>query len=100
MFRHAVNGTRMTDFPVKNTRKVTDDPYGAAALIRRLVTEQGVAYWRRYLVAFGLMAIVAATTALSAWLLGEVINAAYVARDFHSIVLLSLATMALFMAKG
>lgn len=90
----------MTDFPVKNTRKVTDDPYGAAALIRRLVAEQGIAYWRRYLVAFGLMAIVAGTTALSAWLLGEVINAAYVARNFNSIVLLSLVTMALFVVKG
>ncbi len=90
----------MTDLPIKTRRKITDDPYGAAALIRRLVTEQGIAYWRRYLVAFGLMAIVAASTALSAWLLGEVINAAYVARDFHSIVLLSLVTMVLFAAKG
>ena len=36
-------------------RKITDDPYGAAILIRRLITEQGVAYWRRYLLAFVLM---------------------------------------------
>ena len=35
----------MADFP----RKITDDPYGAAVLIRRLATEQGAAYWRRYL---------------------------------------------------
>jgi len=34
----------MADFP----KKISDDPYGAAILIRRLVTEQGVAYWRRY----------------------------------------------------
>ena len=47
-----VNGTRMTKLP----QKITDDPYGAAILIRRLVTEQGVAYWRRYLLAFALMA--------------------------------------------
>ena len=33
----AVDGTRMTEFP----KKITDDPYGAAILIRRLVTEQG-----------------------------------------------------------
>ncbi len=90
----------MTDLPVKVPRKITDDPYRAAALIRRLVTEQGAIYWRRYLVAFALMTIVAATTAGSAWLLGEVINAAYVARDFRSIVLLSIVTMALFVAKG
>ena len=38
----------MADFP----RKITDDPYGAAILIRRLATEQGAVYWRRYLSAF------------------------------------------------
>ncbi|MFG3756688.1 ABC transporter transmembrane domain-containing protein, partial [Klebsiella pneumoniae] len=32
--------------------------------------------------------------------LGEVINAAYVARDFHAILMLSLVTMTLFAAKG
>ena len=50
----------MADFP----RKITDDPYGAAILIRRLVMEQGIVYWRRYLTAFLLMAV-AAETAIS-----------------------------------
>ena len=49
----------MTELP----RKITDDPYGAAILIRRLVAEQGLAYWRRYLLAFSLMGLAAATTA-------------------------------------
>ncbi len=31
----------MTELP----RKITDDPYGAAALIRRLVNEQGLQHW-------------------------------------------------------
>jgi ATP-binding cassette subfamily B protein len=31
----------MTELPSKPTRKITDDPYGAAILIRRLVMEQG-----------------------------------------------------------
>ena len=64
----------MTELP----RKITDDPYGAAILIRRLVMEQGAVYWRRYLAAFALMAVSAATTAGSAYLLGQVINQAYV----------------------
>ena len=72
----------MTDTP----RKVTDDPYGAAHLIRRLVMEQGAVYWRRYLLAFVLMAIAAGATALSAYLLGEVINQAYVDRNVRGIV--------------
>ena len=44
-------------------KKITDDPSGAAILIRRLIMEQGAAYWRRYLVAFALMGVSAATTA-------------------------------------
>jgi ATP-binding cassette subfamily B protein len=90
------SGTRMTEVP----RKITDDPYGAAALIRRLVTEQGLEYWPRYLKAFALMAVSAAATALSAWLLGEVINQTYVNRSVSGIVSLSLVIIALFAAKG
>jgi ATP-binding cassette subfamily B protein len=87
---------RMTDLP----RKITDDPYGAAILIRRLVVEQGAAYWRRYLVAFLLMAVSAGATAGSAWLLGEVINQAYVDKNVRGIAILSLVTIAVFMLKG
>jgi ABC-type multidrug transport system fused ATPase/permease subunit len=81
-------------------RKITDDPYGAAILVRRLVAEQGLAYWRRYLLAFALMGIAAATTAGSAYLLGEVINKAYVEKDVNGIALLSLVTIVIFTLKG
>lgn len=86
----------MTELP----RKITDDPYGAAALIRRLITEQGLQHWRRYAVAFTLMAVSAGTTAAAAWLLGEVINQTYVDRSVHGIVLLSLVIIVLFTLKG
>ena len=86
----------MTELP----RKITDDPYGAAALIRRLFTEQGLQHWRRYAVAFTLMAVSAGATAASAWLLGEVINQTYVNRSINGIVLLSLAIIVLFTLKG
>lgn len=86
----------MTDTP----RKITDDPYGAAALIRRLVAEQALVYWRRYLLAFALMAVSAAMTAGSAWLLGEVINQAYVDKSVRGIVILSLLTVLFFTLKG
>ena len=86
----------MTELP----KKITDDPYGAAALIRRLVMEQGAAYWRRYLVAFALMAVSAATTAGSAYLLGEVINQAYVDKNVRGIAILSGVTIVIFMLKG
>lgn len=86
----------MTELP----RKITDDPHGAAALIRRLIAEQGLKHWRRYAVAFTLMAISAGATAASAWLLGAVINETYVNRSIHGIVMLSLVIIVLFAAKG
>ncbi len=80
-------------------RKITDDPYGAAVLIRRLIMEQGLVYWRRYLLAFSLMAVSAATTAGSAWLLGQVINQAYVDKNVRGIAILSLVTVIIFIIK-
>jgi ABC-type multidrug transport system fused ATPase/permease subunit len=81
-------------------RKITDDPYGAAILIRRLVMEQGASYWRRYLLAFALMAVSAATTAGSAYLLGQVINQAYVDKNVRGIAILSGITVVIFILKG
>ncbi len=86
----------MTELP----KKITDDPYGAAILIRRLITEQGAAYWRRYLAAFALMGVSAATTAGSAYLLGEVINQAYVDKNVRGIAILSGVTILIFILKG
>ena len=86
----------MTELP----KKITDDPYGAAILIRRLIMEQGAVYWRRYLMAFALMAVSAATTAGSAYLLGEVINQAYVDKNVRGIAILSGVTVLIFILKG
>src|ERR1700726_2130304 len=86
----------MTELP----KKITDDPYGAAILIRRLITEQGAAYWRRYLLAFVLMGVSAATTAGSAYLLGQVINQAYVEKNVRGIAILSGVTVLIFILKG
>src|SRR3954466_11994693 len=81
-------------------RKITDDPYGAAILIRRLVMEQGIAFWRRYLVAFALMGVAAAATAGSAYILGQVINQAYIDKNVVGIAILSGVTVLLLFAKG
>src|SRR3979490_365836 len=87
---------RMAELP----RKITDDPYGAAILIRRLITEQGATYWRRYLLAFGLMAVSAATNAGSAYLLREVINQDQCQKNDRGIAILSGVTILIFMLKG
>src|SRR5665213_2027894 len=88
------------ELPKELPRKITDDPYGAAILIRRLVVEQGAIYWRRYLMAFALMAVSAATTAGSAYLLGKVINQAYIDKNVRGIAILSGITVVIFMIKG
>ncbi len=81
-------------------KKISDDPDAAIALIRRLLREQAATFWRRYVAAFVLMAFAAGVTAALPWLLGEVINKAYIDRNVHDIVTLSLLIMALFVIKG
>jgi ATP-binding cassette, subfamily B, bacterial MsbA len=86
----------MADFP----KKISDDPYGAAILIRRLIMEQGIAYWRRYLTAFALMAVGAGATAAATYVLGQVINQAYVDKNIPGIAMLSGVTVLLLFVKG
>jgi len=86
----------MAQFP----KKITDDPYGAAILIRRLIMEQGIAYWRRYLTAFALMAVSAATAAAATYILGKVINQAYVDKNIKGIAEFTGVIVILFTIKG
>src|SRR5215510_13462132 len=76
------------------------DPNGTAALVRRLLMEQAAGQWRRYALAFSLMGIAAASTALGAYLVGDVINQAYVHKNLPGIVILALVTAVIFMIKG
>ena len=77
-----------------------EERYGTFALIRRLLTEQGFVHWRKYAFAFTLMAISAGCTALSAYLIGDVINQAYVNKNLRGIIILGGITAALFATKG
>jgi ATP-binding cassette, subfamily B, bacterial MsbA len=77
-----------------------DQRYRPTVLIRRLLAEQGLTHWRRYIVAFVLMAVAAGCTALSAWLIGDVVNQAYVNRNLQGIITLGIITVALFAIKG
>jgi subfamily B ATP-binding cassette protein MsbA len=76
------------------------DPAGTPALVRRLLIEQAWAQGRRYALAFGLMGIAAATTAICAYLIGNVINAAYLDKNLSGITWLAMATAALFLLKS
>jgi subfamily B ATP-binding cassette protein MsbA len=72
----------------------------APALIRRLLTEQALGQWKRYALAFALMGVGACATALGAYLIGNVINAAYVDKNFPAIVALAMVTAVIFLIKG
>ena len=69
-------------------------------MIRRLLAEQGIVHWRKYAFAFTLMAISAGCKALSAYLIGNVVNQAYVEKNLTGIVILGGITAALFPVKG
>jgi len=71
-----------------------------ATLVRRLLSEHALVHWRLYSIAFVLMAVTAACTAFSAYILGDVINKAYVDRNFPGIVTLAVIIVLLFALKG
>jgi ATP-binding cassette subfamily B protein len=69
-------------------------------MVRRLLLEQAAGQWRRYAIAFGLMIVAALATALGAYLIGDVINQAYVHKNLVGIFWLALATAVIFMVKA
>ncbi|HET7805936.1 MAG TPA: ABC transporter ATP-binding protein [Pseudolabrys sp.] len=79
---------------------IAEERYSASTLIRRLLTEQGLVHWRKYAIAFALMAVAAGCTAFSAYLIGDVINQAYVNRNLPGIIVLGAITVVLFSMKG
>ena len=77
-----------------------DARYRVRTLIKRLFLEQGLSHWRRYAIAFSLMIIAAGCTAFSAYLIGDVINQAYVNHNLPGIIILGGVTVLLFTTKG
>ena len=74
--------------------------YSTTALVRRLLLDEAMQYWRRYAIAFVLMGIAAAATALTAYLLGTMTNEAYVNHNFHAIVVIGAIAVVIFAVKG
>jgi ABC-type multidrug transport system fused ATPase/permease subunit len=75
-------------------------PGGAPALILRLFSDYGRQFRGSYAVAFGCMAVSAACTAVSAYLIGRATNEAYIDRNFEGIVVIATLTVVLFVVKG
>ncbi|MGF1622613.1 MAG: ABC transporter ATP-binding protein [Rhodomicrobiaceae bacterium] len=69
-------------------------------LIWRLIREKAREYAPQYAVAFIFMFIVAGTTALSAWLMRDVVNLIFVDRQSAALVWLPAMVIGIFAAKG
>ncbi|GAA0771688.1 ABC transporter ATP-binding protein [Roseibium denhamense] len=80
--------------------KTFTDPDGMFQLIRRLFSENFRTYLPRYLIAFLFMGLVAATTAASAWIMGDVVNEVFVNRDKTMVYVIAATVMLIFAVKG
>jgi ATP-binding cassette subfamily B protein len=68
--------------------------------LKRLVSESLHAYAGRYVIAFICMAIVAGCTALSAWIMRDLINGVFQNRDFTLAVWFGITVFSVFLIKG
>ncbi len=73
---------------------------GDLALVRRLLAENARDFVGRYFVAFAAMAVFAATTGASAWLMRDVVDGIFLQGDSTLLVLIPLAMGGLFILRG
>jgi ATP-binding cassette, subfamily B, bacterial MsbA len=72
----------------------------AAALFKRLLTDQGFRHWKGYALSFAMLGVVALTTALSAWIIGSVVNNVFVNKDVAAVWGITLAIVVIYTVKG
>ncbi len=70
------------------------------AVLRRLLLDQGAKHWKGYLFAFGMMALIAITTSLSAWIIGKIVDKIFVGRDMSAVWEITAAIVAIYTVKG
>jgi ATP-binding cassette subfamily B protein len=69
-------------------------------VMKRVLAENGRRYWYRYALAIALMSVAGGCTALAAWIMKDVINEIFVARDRAAMMLIPLAIVGLFLLRG
>lgn len=70
------------------------------ALIKRLLTDQGAKHWKGYASAFVMMVLIAATTSLSAWIMGSIVNKIFIQKRLESVWLIGGAILVIYVIKG
>jgi subfamily B ATP-binding cassette protein MsbA len=74
--------------------------FGDIAILKRLVQENFGLFWQRYVLAFALMAVVAGATALSAWMMRDLINKVFIERNAQMMFLICGVVIVAYAAKG
>ena len=81
--------------------KMPQKPLGEQMdLLRRLFLDNWREHWKGYLVALVFMAIVAAMTGLSAWIMRDVINEIFVEKNADMVPVIAGVVAAIFITKG
>ncbi|WP_088345782.1 MULTISPECIES: ABC transporter ATP-binding protein [Rhodomicrobium] len=75
-------------------------PRSDLSIIKRLVLDKWRKYAPLYVVAFALMFVVAGATALSAWMMKDVVNLIFVEREGSALMWLPAVVVGVFTAKG
>ena len=81
-------------------KKLFSDPYSAPSMIRRLLKEHALGHWRSYGFVLVMMAIMAASTASVAYLIGHAVNESYVSRNFAAVIGVCTAIIIVATFKG
>ncbi len=85
---------------MKTSANGSSNAYSTPALVRRLLVDEALGHWQRYVLAFALMAAAAISMAFITYLFGTLTNEAYVHRDFQRILFIGAITIMTFAVKG
>jgi ATP-binding cassette subfamily B protein len=86
---------------VKSLKKsLSFDPASNTGLILRLLTQFGSGHKGAYALSFIFLGIASGCTALTAYLIGDVVNKVYLDRSISALVFISLVIVAVFTIKG
>ncbi|MGO4872045.1 MAG: ABC transporter ATP-binding protein [Roseiarcus sp.] len=72
----------------------------STTLLKRLLGDQGAKHWKGYALSFVMLGLVALTTALSAWIIGNVVNSVFVKKNAAAVWGITLAIVAIYTVKG
>ena len=69
-------------------------------LIGRLLGDQGRKHVKGYIVSFLMMAVIAAATSLSAWIMKDIVDKVFIEKNVHAMWAVGFAIVGIYIAKG